>query len=218
MSYPLVTAANWSAGDSVSPAFQAGHAGSIPVARSHRFLAFQRHFLIILAVPLGCVLGAADPSPAEMGEDNHADVWAPSATRPSSTACASTTAPGCASTAHTRKRPGRRPEDPMPDAAARLDRRRPQHPRRPRDDMATMDGRRTAQPPDPLRASPGRTGAGRARLGAPVLLRARQGRLRAEPAIGSVAVVIPGLEDLHLFVVGAVHEPVFVVDAAGPIA
>src|SRR5208337_4800672 len=50
------------------------------------------------------------------------------------------------------------------------------------------------------------------------LARVRQGRLWAEPAIWSVAVVIPGLEDLHLFVVGAVHEPVFVVDAAGPVA
>jgi hypothetical protein len=30
--------------------------------------------------------------------------------------------------------------------------------------------------------------------------------------------VIPGLEDFHLFVVGAVHEPMFVVDAAGPVA
>jgi hypothetical protein len=30
--------------------------------------------------------------------------------------------------------------------------------------------------------------------------------------------VIPGLEDLHLFVVGAVHEPMFVIDAAGPVA
>ena len=28
----------------------------------------------------------------------------------------------------------------------------------------------------------------------------------------------PGLEDLHLFVVGAVHESVFVVDAAGSVA
>jgi hypothetical protein len=27
-----------------------------------------------------------------------------------------------------------------------------------------------------------------------------------------------GLEDVHLLVVGAVHEPVFVVDAAGPVA
>jgi hypothetical protein len=42
----------------------------------------------------------------------------------------------------------------------------------------------------------------------------RQVRSSAEPPIWSVAVVIPGLEDLHLFVVGTVDEPVFVVDAA----
>ena len=53
---------------------------------------------------------------------------------------------------------------------------------------------------------------------APALPRAIQGRSRAESAIWSLTVVIPGLEDLHLFVVGAVHEPVFVVDAAGPVA
>src|ERR1700688_807405 len=40
----------------------------------------------------------------------------------------------------------------------------------------------------------------------------------AEPLIWSVTVVITSLEDLHLFVVGPVHEPVFVVDAAGPVA
>src|SRR5208282_136449 len=40
----------------------------------------------------------------------------------------------------------------------------------------------------------------------------------AESPIWSVAVVITSLEDLHLFVVGPVHQPVFVVDAAGPVA
>src|SRR5438552_3163567 len=39
-----------------------------------------------------------------------------------------------------------------------------------------------------------------------------------ESPIGSVAVVITSLEDLHLLVVGSVDQSVFVVDAAGPVA
>jgi hypothetical protein len=39
-----------------------------------------------------------------------------------------------------------------------------------------------------------------------------QGRVSPGSAIWSVAVVIPGLEDLHFFIVGPVHEPVLVVD------
>lgn len=46
------------------------------------------------------------PPPAGMGQDNHADVWAAFGDRPSSTACARTTAPACASTAHMRKPTG----------------------------------------------------------------------------------------------------------------
>jgi len=41
----------------------------------------------------------------------------------------------------------------------------------PEGDLAAVDGRRVAQPPHPLRASPGRTGAGRTRRGAPGLPR-----------------------------------------------
>ena len=40
----------------------------------------------------------------------------------------------------------------------------------------------------------------------------------AESPIWLVAVVITSLEDLHLLVIGAVHQSVFVVDAAGPVA
>src|ERR1700722_9327904 len=38
-----------------------------------------------------------------------------------------------------------------------------------------------------------------------------------ESPAGSVGVVITSLEDLHLFVVGPVNQPVLVVDAAGPV-
>ena len=45
--------------------------------------------------------------------------------------------------------------------------------------------------------------------------RAHLGPLAEGPA-WSVAVVITSLEDLYLFVIGPVHEPVLVVDAARP--
>ena len=44
-------------------------------------------------------------------------------------------------------RPGRGPPDRLPDAAAGRDRGRHRHPWRPRGDLATLGGRRAAQPP-----------------------------------------------------------------------
>jgi haloacetate dehalogenase len=101
------------------------------------------------------------PSPAEMGEDNHADVWAafcdPAVVHGM---CEDYRAGLRIDRAHGGSRPGRGPEDPVSDAAAGLDRRRPRHPRRPRGHLATVGSRRAAQPPDLLGAPPGRRGAG----------------------------------------------------------
>ena len=43
-------------------------------------------------------------------------------------------------------------------------------------------------------------------------------RRALQPRVCSIAVVITSLEDLHLFVVGPVDQPVLVVNAAGPVA
>ena len=48
MLYPLVTAANWRDFESALRAFQAGHAGSIPVARSSSLAFFDLLFTCLL--------------------------------------------------------------------------------------------------------------------------------------------------------------------------
>jgi hypothetical protein len=83
-----------------------------------------------------------------MGEDNHADVWAafgdPAVVHGM---CEDYRAGLRVDRAHEEADRAAGRKDPVSDAAARLDGGRPGHPRRPRGDLAAVDGPRAAQPP-----------------------------------------------------------------------
>ena len=107
------------------------------------------------------------PSPQEMGEGNHADVWA--ALRDPAVVhgmCEDYRAGLRIDRAHEEadRAAGRRIACPMLLLAA--DAGRPRHPRRPRGDLATLGGRKATQRANPIRPPPSRTGTGRARTGA----------------------------------------------------
>jgi haloacetate dehalogenase len=81
------------------------------------------------------------PPPAQMGAGNHADVWA--AFRDPAVVhgmCEDYRAGLRVDRAHEEADRAAGREDRMPGAAARLSRRRPRHPRRPREHLAALDG------------------------------------------------------------------------------